>query len=537
MAGASRAARLFACVALIAVSACSGDGDDRSSDQSSATAPVVTVGGGEGMTGSPDDDEPALPPEGTLRYAVAGGVTSFNPAAVNSGQADYLYPVYDTLTRQADDLSLVPGLATSWNRVDPETWEFTVRTDVVFHDGTPFDARAAVDNIEYHASFAGNPQSTVWLEFVEARVVDDDTFQVEFSVPVPQFPLQMSTAPGMMINPNVLDGTDLTRNPQGSGPWIWSESDSQAGVREVYDVNPDYWRPADQGVERIVYTSIIDNIARMNALVTGEADVATLTPEAQVKTGLDAGMELVSVPDFFPFILVADREGQIVPELADPRVRQAIGFAIDRDAYNDIVHSGRGNPSSGIYPENYPQFHVPELDSYYTYDPDHARELLADAGYPNGFTLEMPVMPVIQPVVELLAQMLGAVGIDVDLVQLNNGELGPRLHAGDVAITWLRTLQIHPAADLPHFVQGPDNPFELDDVSDVTELVDKATRSDDPDEAVELYGDAMRVLLESGTIIPLGHGSSNAMYSRSTTGVKMGIGIQSPPPHGVRVTQ
>ena len=82
------------------------------------------------------------------------------------------------------DLQVVPGLATGWTLPEPNVWEFTVRDDVVFHDGAAFDAQVAVDNIDYHATFEGNPNAGTWGTFVEARVVDDVTFQVEFAQPV-----------------------------------------------------------------------------------------------------------------------------------------------------------------------------------------------------------------------------------------------------------------------------------------------------------------------------------------------------------------
>ena len=93
-------------------------------------------------TGAEEEEAAVIPPpSGELRIAGAAPLTSFNPAAVNSAQFGYLIPVYDTLTRQSADLRVLPGLATSWTRPDANTWEFTVRDDVVFHDGTAFDAQ------------------------------------------------------------------------------------------------------------------------------------------------------------------------------------------------------------------------------------------------------------------------------------------------------------------------------------------------------------------------------------------------------------
>ena len=489
-------------------------------------------------TGAEEEEAAVIPPpSGELRIAGAAPLTSFNPAAVNSAQFGYLIPVYDTLTRQSADLQVLPGLATSWTRPDANTWEFTVRDDVAFHDGTAFDAQVAVDNISYHSNYRGNPNAFAWVGLVEARVVDATTFQVEFANPKPQFPLTMSTIPGMMINPNFLDGSDLTRDPQGSGPWVHSAADSQAGVTEVYTLNDNYWNPADQGVERVSITSFPDNTARINALVTGEVEISDFTQDAQVATGVEAGMELVAVPNFLPYIIITDRNGELNPALADERVRQAIALSVDRESYNDAIHAGRADPSGGIYSSNFSQFHWPEFDDKFGYDPDRARELLAEAGYGDGLTIEMPIMPAIAPQVELIGQMLGASGITVEFVEINNGELGPRLLSKQFGISWLRALLDHPAGNLPAIAITPWDTFKVGDLQVVTDLVAEASVSDDPEEARGLYAQATEVLLDSGTIIPLGHAAQNAMHAPNVDGVVMGLGMQTPYPHGVRITE
>ena len=151
-----------------------GATESESNDQDEAAEIVVEAeeqpASEEALDDNEQADEPEVipPPSGELRIAEFGAVTSFNPAAVNSAQFGFLIPVYDTLTRQDAGLSVVPGLATSWTRPNPNTWEFTVRDDVQFHDGTPFDAQVAVDNIVYHTSFEGNPNAGAWGGFVEA---------------------------------------------------------------------------------------------------------------------------------------------------------------------------------------------------------------------------------------------------------------------------------------------------------------------------------------------------------------------------------
>ena len=549
----SRVLRLLAllfAISMIAAS-CGGDSDTsgeatdsdadttESADDSDDEKTEVTIAPTEQEAEEDDGDaeeeaEPIVPASGTLRYVEFSPVTTFNPAGAQTAQSAYLYPVYDTLTRQRNDFSLEPNLATGWTQPDSNTWVFTLRDDVTFHDGAAFDASVMVANLDYHSSFEGNPNAAAWGTYAGAEATGDYEVTVSFNSPAPQFPLQMSLVMGMMISPNALDGSDLTRDPQGSGAWIWNAGDSEAGVTEVYDLNPEYWNPAVQGVERVTVTGVPDNNARMNALLTGEADIMATTRDAQIQTGLDGGMELVAVPNYFPYLLVVDRAGEKDAPLADPNVRRAILLAMDLDAYNDAIHAGKGDGVGGYYPSAFSQFHDPAA-AVNTYDPDEAKRLLDEAGYGDGLTIEMPIMPAIAPQVELIAQMLGASGITVDLVQINNGELGPRLLSREFGISWIRALLDHPAGNLPAMSITPWDTFQVGDLQAVADLVAEASVSEDPEEARGLYAQATEILLDSGTIIPLGHAGQNAMHAPNVDGVVMGLGMQSPYPHGVRI--
>jgi len=487
-----------------------------------------------------EEEEPAPAvgpaPTGTLRFVEFSPVTSFNPAASQTAQSAYHYPHYDTLTRQDANLQVQPNLATGWTKAGPNTWEMTLRDDVVFHDGTPFNAEAAVANMDYHASFEGNPNAGDWAAYVGASVVDDYTFQVEFTNPAPQFPLAMSMVMGMMINPNNM-GDDLTRAPAGSGPWIWSDDESEAGVTEVYNLNPDYWNPDAQGVETVTVTAVPDNNARMNALLSGEADIMATTRDAQIQTGLDAGNQLVSVPNYFPYILVGDRNGTMNPAMGDPRVRQAMALSVDRSAYSDAIHAGLADTLGGYYPPAFTDFYLEDFDQFNAYDPDRARELLAEAGYADGVDVRMPIMPAINPHVELLVQMLGATGFNVELTQINNGELGPRGRSGEWEALWFRDLLVHPGKDLGKFTdpQGGFNPFKLDDLADLHAVLQEALGEEDTELARKKYGEVVQGLLERGAIIPLGHGGQNGMYAPNVEGVVLGLNMQAPMPYGVTV--
>lgn len=532
---------LLMTLALLAAACGSDDGDvdaDESEDETTettATGIETTVGDSEDEGEMEEEEtEEAAPASGTLRMVEFSPVTTFDPAGAQSAQSAYLYPVYDTLTRQNNSFGLEPALATAWSQPDPNTWVFELRDDVVFHDGEAFNAQVAADNLARHQAFEGNPNAATWVNMTSAEATGDYELTVSFSTPQPQFPIQMSMVMGMMVSPAAFDA-DLARNPQGSGPWIWAEDESEAGVVEIFNLNDNYWNPADQGVERVEVAAVPDNNARANALLAGDADIMATARDAQIGDLLDADNVLISVPNYFPYLVITGRDGGIDEPLADLKVRQAIALSVDRDAYNKAIHSGLGDGLGGVYPPAFGDWHDTSLDDSFGYDPEKAKELLTEAGYPDGITVQMPVMPAIQPHMDLVVQMLGASNINVEIIQINNGELGPRTRQGDWGITWFRDLLYHPANDLPKFVEGGTyDLFTPGDTADIKALLDEAA-SLEPAEARPLYTEATTMLIDRGILIPLAHGGQNAVYAPSVTGVTMGLNMQAPMPYGVRV--
>ncbi len=531
--------------------ACGGDDDDgtaadgegeatTTSGVVSTTAPSESGSGDEDEGEGEGEAEPVEAATGTLRYVEFSPIVSFDPARSQTAQSVYLYPVYDTLTRQTADFGLEPALATAWEQPDANTWVFQIRDDVTFHDGSALNGQVVADNMNRAKATDGNPNAAVWAGFTEASATGDYEVTATFAIPQPQFPLEMSMVPGMMISGEAIAAElDLARNPQGSGPWVWQDGESEAGVTEVYSLNADHWNPADQGVERIEVTAVPDNTARLNALLTGETDIMSTTRDAQIDQVIEEGNTVISVPNFFPYLGISGRaDGSVDGDLLQlDLVRQAVAYAIDRNSYNDAIHAGRGDGKGGVYPSGFADWHVSDLDGTFEYDPEKSKELLAEAGFPDGITLQSPIMPAIQPHVELVTQMLGAVGITVEQTQINNGELGGRVRSGEWGIWWGRELLYHPAATYPKYTAetGLWNPDGLTDLVDLDELVNQAAAATDLATQQDLYGQISSGLINRNVIVPLAHGSQNGSYAPNVTGVVMGLNMQAPMPYGVRV--
>jgi peptide/nickel transport system substrate-binding protein len=514
----SRCIRVVAVVLLIAAGLGAGPGS-----ASLAHAPLATTTG------------PAA--QGTMRIADFSDVVTFDPVLAQNTQSAYLYPVYDTLVRQNADQHLIPHLATAWTDVDQSTLRFTLRDDVVFHDGSRFDASVVKANLDRAKATEGNPNAPTFAPISEVVVIDAVTVEVRFAGPHPTFLIEMSLVQGMMVSSDAIAaGTDMTREPRGSGGWVWNRSESQDGVRQVFDRNADYWAPDLQGVERFEITVVADNDARFNALQTGQVDLVGAATPDMVAEATDLGLTVMSLDVDLHFILIIDRAGSLVAPLADPRVRQAIGHAIDREGYVDVLLDGRGTSAGGLVSPALVDWYDETLAGVPSSDPDLARELLAEAGYADGFDLTMPTLPLIQTETEAIAQMLGEVGIRVELAPLQGGQLGPEMRRGSFAAAFTFATQYHPYQTLSTFASGngPFNPFGLDDTAGIDELLAEAGAAD-PVAAKPIYTDVQRDVIDAGIMIPIAFAPNVILTTSDVDGAFVPLGARNALPYGVRL--
>jgi peptide/nickel transport system substrate-binding protein len=514
--------RLIAVVLLLVPAACGSE---------------TTTTGGTTAAASVAETGRDLRPAGTLRIADFSDVTTFDPALAQITQAAYLFPVYDTLLRQDPAGNLIAGLATAWTEVGQRTFRFTLRDDVVFHDGAKLDASVVKLNLDRARAALANPNAATFADMTEIVLVDRNTIEVHFSDPSPTFLIDMSLIPGMMVSPSAInDRVDLTRDPHGSGGWIWNRSASTDGVRQSYDLNPRYWAPDLQGVERLEINVITDNHARLNALKDGQVDIVNAALPTDVQEAADQGFAVLRKDVDVHFLLIPDRAGQLAAPLADRRVRQAIGRAIDREGYLKTVLNGVGTASGGLVPPALTDWYDQSLTDVPSYDPDLARKLLADAGYRDGFELSMPTLPLLQTSNEAVAQMLRAVGVRVTLVPLQNGQLGPEVRKGRFPATVAAATEYHPDQLFSLFLSGsgPYNPFHVADTGRIDTLLRTAAGSDVPT-AKQLYSDVARLAIKNGIMFPIAFTPVINLVAPKVRSAFIPLGARSAGPYGIRL--
>jgi peptide/nickel transport system substrate-binding protein len=388
---------------------------------------------------------------------------TFDAGKMNWGnQSIFGQAVYDPLVRvQSNGVDVASGLATSWEyNADNTVLTMQLRDDVVFTDGTPFNAEAAAANLIRFRD-GTSPQRQKAAGIVEATAVDDYTLQITLDKADPAFLVFLGLAPGQMMSPAAFENEDIDTNPVGSGPYILDTEATVVGSSYVFRRNPGYWDPSIQYYETLTVNVYSDATAILNALRGGQLNVARLNDNSTVPQIVAAGYDVHVLNLDMQGLFLWDRGGELNPAIGDVRVRQAINYAIDSEALLDVIALGYGELSQQPFPES-STAHIPELDSTYSYDPDKARELLAEAGYADGFELVIPqTARTPRDIPPLVGQMLADVGITVEWVDAGTSFIADMLGA-KYAVSWFQLQQDPVDSQLVNFLLAENatwNPF------------------------------------------------------------------------------
>lgn len=398
--------------------------------------------------------------------------------------------VFDRLVERDEAANtLVPGLAESWERTDDNTWVFHLRQGVTFHDGTPFTSADVKDTLDYFIEQAGT-LAPLLQDVTAVEAPDDYTVILRTAQAVGTIPSSLTL---FAIAPSErLRDPDFSVAPVGTGPFRFVEF--VPGTRVELEANEGYWRGAPQ-LDGLVFLEIPEVAARVTALQTGEIDITWGLPADQVAAlGGDPDLTVVTVPAYLhtEILINVDR-----PPLEDLRVRQAMAYAINKEAIAEFLLGPTGSIANSVVSASIFGA-VPQ--EQFEYDPDRARQLLAEAGFPDGIDTTVLLRPNeaeqqvmlaiisdwaqvgirVQPVMQEMATWVeDYVALDWDMAMVFRPTL-----TGDADYT-LRRLY-HSAANRAPFA----NP-ELDT------LLDQAGAAADPEERLEYYAQADEMIWDN----------------------------------------
>lgn len=505
---------------LIAASCGSDDDDDAGVDED-ATASAAEAESdddadssdeGSDGDGTADEGDAATSRDGAeLRYVIPLGPGSLDAHTENRDFGMIFYSlVYDGLVNEQADNTVEPGLATEWD-ITPTEARFTLREGVTFHDGTPFDAEVVKWNIEKAKATPGTTGALV-LNIESVDVVSPTEVVFNMSGPDPDLLNTLARFAGMMMNPNV-SPEDLASGAvsAGTGPYrIVNRNESELAL----EANPDYWDPEDQGFDRVTFTTLLDDEARYNALVSGEADVATMRvfqlPDAEA-----AGFPVAQAPANFTFLHFHDIAGNLIPEFADVRVRQAIAHLINRDGWGASVTRGLGTPAVQNFDPGSPWY----IDGYegFPYDPERAAELLAEAGV-TDLTFEVPSWGIFNAWHQALAAMLAEGGITMTIRDVPPGQNISEVAQQQVGASITIWSNVHADTAFGNWMAPPTiwNPWDVP-VPSVIENYQAALAAGSEDERNAAYRAMLQEAYDSAWIVPIYRNPTISGYNPEVT--------------------
>ena len=372
----------------------------------------------------------------TFKWANDGDVRAMDPYTLDETvQNSFLANIYEPLIRRNRKLGTEPALAVSWEQTSPTVWRFHLRPNVKWQDGKPFTAEDVLFSYKRNASKTSGTSSNV-STIQEVRIIDPLTVDFETKGPDPILPQEMTNwlmlPKHWMIEhdsaePVVIGSGEnyALRNAMGTGPFklVSREPDRKT----VLERNPDWWDKPEHNLDRVEFNVIGSAATRVAALLSGEMDMIYSVPPQDIdRIGKAAGIKIVQGPELRAIYLGMDqgRDELLFSSvkgknpMKDVRVRKAFALAIDEAAITSRVMRGQGTPIWLPWAPGVNGFN-PAMNTRPAVDIAKAKALLAEAGYPEGFTitLDCPNDRYIadEAICTAISSMLAKIGVKVDV--------------------------------------------------------------------------------------------------------------------------
>lgn len=494
---------------------------------------------------------PAVAPAGALVYGALGQPVNLESGNITDGNSTIVQQqIYNRLIDfKPGTTELVPSLATEWSvSKDGKIWTFKLRDGVKFHDGTDFNAQAVKFNVErwwdpknqfgyrnagksyeiwrdLFGGYKGSPNS-----FLQDVVVDGkNTIKFVLKQPFAAFPAAMASGYFGIASPDAIKKAGASYGTPsstavGTGPFIFKEW--RSGDRIVLEKNPNYWKKGLPKSNQLVMRFITDPAARLAQLRAGTIDFTVdLAPDQLAEIKRDSNLDALYRPSFNVGYLALNPS---YPPLSKPEVRQAIAVAINAKQIVKAFWGDLGENSSHFIPPLFKQFQSQKVTDY-PYNPQVAKQTIAQAGYPNGFPLELWYMPVSRPyfpnpkpIAEAFAAELSAIGIKVNLktkdwaAYLADRKKPPGFQA--FMLGWIGDYGDPDNFYYAHFGPGATSDLGNWKNEQVLKLLDRGRSTGDQAERIKIYQQVDEILYQEAVRIPIVHAQPLLAKRKKVTG-------------------
>ena len=491
------------------LAACSSGG---TSDGGGSSADPDTTETADGSAATADDEATASGSpdrEAWLRLVAANAPQSMDPVReVSPCSISELSLIYDTLIRMGPDGELVPGLASEWASPDPTTLVLTLQEDVTFQNGEPFDAYAVAAHFDRAIN---HPESAIagGLGFIDSvEATDDTTVTINLnSERAGVLTSQLTEREGMVPSPTAVEaaGDEYgATSAVGAGPYRYVENIPNDYFKvEAWD---GYWDPESQLLAGVEHNGFPEDF-QIERIRSGELNYVAVFDQQiqQVEEAAEEGLveyHVTPVPQVGEIFINYGNA-----PFDDVLVRRALNHAVDRELMADVVTSGTGTPAWSILPST-SWAHTPAVEEMYPYDPEEARSLLEEAGYPDGLELTVGFVgnPYYQASAEALQAMLSESGFELSLESVPPAEINNALYARqdyDIAVTaFLGHEDPGITLERKYSTDGVNNPSG-NAPDGLDELLAAGAAETGIDARAPHYQEALELVMENALAVPL----------------------------------
>ena len=466
---------------------------------------------------------PAMAAEDQLVIGMASDILSMNPYKFDEGPTNqFMRHIFDTLIQVNAEKEFVPWLAESFEQAeDGLSWTFKLREGVIFHDGSPLTSKDVKASFEV----ASNPDSpsafSIYTNSIESIETPDDlTVIFKLKIVDTIFPFCVSNV-YILKAENIIDKTEqeIADNPIGSGMYKFVEQVKEDHIDIEY--NEDFWGEEPE-FKKVRFRPISNAATRTATMLSGELDVMMDVPVRDIdRIENSEGINLIKMKGLRQIYLNCDAredsplfEGEVNP-MADPKVREAMFLSIDRQAIIDKVMNGHAYLMNSVIPEGYVGYEDYEMPEY---NPERAKELLAESGYPDGFevTLDAPNDRYVNDgqIAQAVAGYFEKVGIKVNLNLMPKSNFFTHIRVRDNNTMLLMTGWADSSVEGISFLKDMIHSYHPDqnygtinrghyENAEIDALIEEGLSEPDPEKRAEIVKKAWQLAAPEYALLPL----------------------------------
>ncbi|MET0704336.1 MAG: ABC transporter substrate-binding protein [Mycobacterium sp.] len=453
--------------------------------------------------------------KGTLTLGSTLDLQGWDPSKQPGYQSWAHEAVWDTLVKCDANGKATPDVADTFEVADNNTtFKAHIREGQKFSDGTPVDSAAV------KASFEFVKNAGVNNDYKGLKIVTPDAQNIVLTWPEPQGPVMDNKVCNAKIAPAAWLKAGKFDTPIGSGPYVYDAAGSTTGSVYAFTKNPNHWDTANYPYEKLVTKVITSDTAAVSALKTSQID-AVLVPQASVNEVKASGKEVIGFQGQTTRLILSDRTGKVDKAFGDVKVRQAMNMVFDKPGMAQSLYQGNAEPTAQVFRKGTDAY-IDGLQDPYPFDIEKAKSLMAEAGYADGFTLELPTMTGqnFETLMPYVTQQLALINIKVKQVPLSGANAIPNLLSGKYPVVLWQLGNLGNSAYQIYIESTPEGWWNLQHVPN--EYVDsrwKQILTADLETSKQLQQEINQYLVDQAWFAPMVYMGTNYAYDATKVSI------------------